>query len=189
LTVKVVEYDYSTTDAGGNYPILKAALMKVSREVLMNNSSYFKTMLGGQFKEAGSNIVEIHEDTVFSVELWFRALHGTLIDDSYLIDREEMWNAIWLTRKYFFHIEKLDDWFATYWSRLNKPNLDMDDLKALLYPAQAFDHPVAFAYITKTLAHAGIGHIEEKNPSRHHQLHVEGRVIRKFLNLVPMSQL
>jgi len=110
-------------------------------------------------------------------------LHGALEEDSYLISLEEIWNSLWLTRKYFFHVEKLSDWFRGYWDRLDKEALDMDDLKELLYPAEAFDHAVAFAYITKTLAHGCSGHIEEKNPSRHFQLHVEGRVIRKFQSL------
>jgi hypothetical protein len=183
LTIKVIEYDFTTTDDRGPYLILKTALMKVSRQVLMNNSTTLKTMLSGFFKEAGSKFIELHEDTVDSLELWFRVLHGNVGDGSYEIERVEIWNAIALSRKYFFHLEKLNPWFATYWSRLDKKNLEADDLKELLYPAQAFEHSVAFAYITKTLVHICTGHIEEKNPSRHWQLHVEGRVIRELTSV------
>ncbi|KAH8790311.1 hypothetical protein BGZ57DRAFT_949622 [Hyaloscypha finlandica] len=180
LTIKVIEYDSTTTDDRGPYHILKTALMKVSRQVLMNNSTALKTMLSGSFKEAGTNFIELNEDTVHSLELWFRVLHGNIGDGSYEIEREEIWNAIALSRKYFIHLEKLNPWFATYWTRLDKKNLEIDDLKELLYPAQALDHPAAFAYITKTLAHICAGHIEEENPSRHWQLHVEGRVIQQI---------
>ncbi|KAE9370432.1 hypothetical protein N431DRAFT_442268 [Stipitochalara longipes BDJ] len=180
LMIKVYEYDFTTTNGRGSHLVVKTVLMKVSREVLMNNSIYFTKLLGGQFKEASSNLVELHEDTVQSIELWFRVLHGNIDDGSYLIERKEIWEAIWLTRKYFFHIEKLNAWFATYWSRLDKKQLEIDDHKELLYPAQAFDHPVAFSYITKTMAHTGTGHIEEHNPTRHWQLHVEGRVIQQL---------
>jgi hypothetical protein len=178
LTIKVFEYDFHTTDGQGSHPCAKTALMKVSREILMSNSIHFKTMLGGIFKEGSSNFVELHEDTIYSLELWFRVLHGNLVDDSYLVDREQIYEAMWLARKYFFHLEKLNGWFAIYWSRLDKKNLEMDDLKELLYPTHAFDHPMAFAYVTLTMAHTGTGHIEEQNPSRHRGLHVEGRVIR-----------
>jgi hypothetical protein len=180
LTIKVVENDFTVRDGDGSHPLRKAALMKVSREVLMNHSPVFKTMLGGVFKEAGSNSVDLEESTICSVELWFRVLHGNLVDDSYLIDTVELWEAIEFSRKYLIHVEKLNAWFATYWSRLNMGNLDLDDFKELIYPAQAFDHPVAFAYITKKLAYYCSGHIEEENPSRHRHLHVEGRVIRKL---------
>jgi hypothetical protein len=178
--IKVIEYDFTTADDRGPSHILKTALMKVSRHVLVNNSTTLKTMLSGCFKEAGSNFIELHEDTVHSLELWFRVLHGNIGDGSYEIERVEIWNAIQLSRKYFFHLEKLNTWFAVYWSRLVKKNLETDDLKELLYPSQALKHSVAFAYITKTLAHICTGHIEERNPSRHLQLHVEGRVIREL---------
>jgi hypothetical protein len=179
------EYDFRTTDGRGSHPLIKTALMKVSRVVLMKNSTHFQVMLSGHFKEAASNLIELHEDTICSAELWFRALHGNLVDDSYLIEREEIYNAIAFSRKYFLHIEKLNEYFETYWSRLDKTNLVMDDLQELLYPAysEAFDHPAAFAYITEKMAHTGSGHIEEHNPSRHRELHVPGRTIRKFASI------
>lgn len=174
------EYDFTSTNGRGAHLVAKTALMKVSREVLMANSTYFDRLLGGNFKEGHSTFVEIHEDTVQSVELWFRILHGNIGDGSYSIERKEIWEAIALTRKYFFHIEKMSSWFATYWSRLDKNKLELDGLKELLYPAQAFDNPIAFAYVTKTIAHIGEDHIEERNPTRHRELHVEGQVIRKY---------
>jgi hypothetical protein len=181
LTITVYEYDFGTTDGHGSHPLVKTARLRVSRKDLMDNSDHFKTMLSGDFKEGSHDVIEFHEDTICSAELWFRALHGNLIDDSYLIEREEIYNAIAFSRKYFIHLEKLNKWFGIYWSRLVKKDLDMDDLKELIYLAysEAFDHPKAYAYITLTMAHTGSGHIEEFNPSRHRELHVPSRVIRK----------
>jgi len=181
LTIMVCEYDFRTTDGRGSHLLVKTATMKVSRKVLMDNSDHFKKMLSGDFKEGSRDVIEFHEDTICSAELWFRALHGNLIDDSYRIEREEIYNAIAFSRKYFIHLEKLNKWFEIYWSRLDRKNLEMDDLGELIYLAysEAFDHPKAFAYVTLKMAHTGDGHIEEHNPSRHRELHVPGRVIRK----------
>jgi DNA polymerase III delta prime subunit len=67
-------------------------------------------MLSGNFKEAANNLVELHEDTICSAELWFRTLHGNLADGSYLIQREDIYNAIAFSRTYFLHIEKLNEY-------------------------------------------------------------------------------
>lgn len=178
--IKVIEYNTDTTDGNGNHPVLKTATFKVSRQKLMDSSRHFRIMLSGSFQESSKSAVELHEDSVLSMELWFRALHpGSFNDESYTIPRKEIWEAIWVSRKYFFELESLEPWFAEYWSRLDKKNLDLKVLKELLLPCQAFDHPQAFAYVTNTLAHGCAGHIQELNPTEHLALHVEGRVIRK----------
>lgn len=71
--------------------------------------------------------------------------------------------------------------FDSYWSLLDHKNLEMDELKELLYPAQAFERPVAFKFITYTMAYISIGNEMDCNPSRQYQLHVEGRVLSKPL--------
>ncbi|PMD22011.1 hypothetical protein NA56DRAFT_748364 [Hyaloscypha hepaticicola] len=164
LTIMVCEYDFRTTDGRSSHLLVKTATMKVSR------------------KEGSRDVIEFHEDTICSAELWLRALHGNLIDDSYLIEREGIYNAIAFSRKYFIHLQKLNKWFEIYWSRLDRKNLEMDDLGELIYLAysEAFDHPKAFAYVTLKMAHTGDGHIEEHNPSRHRELHVPGRVIQQL---------
>jgi hypothetical protein len=114
------------------------------------------------------------------MELWLRVFHDKLVDDSYLLPIEEVFNVIQVSRKYLFHLEKLEPWFRGYWDRVDVKSLEFLDLRQHLYPCQAFCHACAFAYVSKRLVHEGHGHIEEDNPTRHHHLHVEGRVIRKL---------
>lgn len=76
------------------------------------------------------------------------------------------------------HLEKLEGWFQTYWSKLDKNRLNMDELEQLIYPFLRFDHAVAFAYITKRAALEAKGHFEEFNPTGYRGLHLQARVIR-----------
>ncbi|KAH6680278.1 hypothetical protein B0J14DRAFT_578254 [Halenospora varia] len=50
----------------------------------------------------------------------------------------------------------------------------------LLFPCQEFDCAPAFAYVTQRLAHEGVGHITELNPSDDYSLHCQGRVIQQI---------
>ena len=47
-----------------------------------------------------------------AVELWFRVLHDTVTDDSYSIDRKDIWEAIKLSQLHFIDVEKMNDWFG-----------------------------------------------------------------------------
>ncbi|TVY51785.1 hypothetical protein LCER1_G006409 [Lachnellula cervina] len=182
LTLNIVEYDYSTYNANGEYPPLRTASFKVSRQTLLQvaGNDYWKRLLAGGFQEAGSNAITLKDDSIASMELWLRVLHGNLVEDSYLIPVEQIWHAIELSRKYLFHLEKLNAWFKTYWTKVDKQGLETDDLRMLLYPCQALEHAKAFAYVTKRLANEVATHIEELNPTRFRHLHCEGRVIQQL---------
>ncbi|KAL2075340.1 hypothetical protein VTL71DRAFT_283 [Oculimacula yallundae] len=182
LIIKVVEYDLEAFGQDGNHPVLKTASFKVSRQTLLANcdSAVFKAMLSGAFKEGRESVVTLHEDSVASVELWLRRFYDAFNEDSYEIPIVEVWNAIGFGRKYLFHGEKLNAWFMTYISKQKAMGFSKEDLMEWLYPCEAFSHPVGFAYITKMLAHEGTGHIQERNPSRYRDLHVEGRVIQQL---------
>jgi hypothetical protein len=94
LIITVYEYDFRTTDGHGSHPLVKTTRLRVSCKVLMDNSDYSTTMLSGDFKKGSHDVIELHKDTICGAELWFHALHNNLIDDSYLIGREEIYNAI-----------------------------------------------------------------------------------------------
>ncbi|TVY29433.1 hypothetical protein LHYA1_G001871 [Lachnellula hyalina] len=182
LILNIVEYDYATYNANGGHPPLRTACFKVSRQTLLDvaGNDYWKRLLNGSFQEANSNEVTLKDDSVASMELWLRVFHGTLVEDSYLIPVEQIWHAIELSRKYLFHLEKLNAWFETYWTKLDKKSLETDDLRALLFPCQALEHAGAFAYVTKRLANEVAIHIEELNPTRFRHLRCEGRVIQQL---------
>jgi hypothetical protein len=92
----------------------------------------------------------------------------------------EIWNAIQFSRDWDIHLEKLEGLFEGFWDRLDKDHLKMREMRQLIYPCQAFEHREAFAYISKKIAHEGVGHFEEINPSRHIELHLNKQVIRKL---------
>jgi hypothetical protein len=121
LTIKVTEYDYDVEDLNGEKPILREVLMKVSRKVLQDSSIVWKTMLNqnGPWNDATLSIIELKDDTVLSLELWFRRLHGTMTDNMLKIPISEIWHALEVCRKYFLEIEMLNDWFSQWWG--NQP--------------------------------------------------------------------
>jgi hypothetical protein len=183
--VKVIEYDYEISSASGEHPVLRSATFKVSKQTLIDNSSqdprsYFKTMFKNYFHEAQSKEIILEDDSVMSVEVWFRVFHNNFEEDTYTVDIKEVWEVIATGKKYLFDMEKAEKWFEEYYKRLDLENLEYDDLTQLLFPCQNFDHALAFARITQRLAVEARGHIVEHNPTRHRDLHCEGRVIRKY---------
>lgn len=185
MTIEAVEYDLYASNGKGGHPILKTATFKVSRRKLLDtcDSNVIRGMLGGSFMEGKLDNVEFHEVTIVSVELWLRRLHDAFIPESYQIPIAEVWNAIGFGRQYFLHNDRLNEWFAEYYLAKNVSNMSFEDMREWLFPCQEFDHAVGFAYVTKTLAHCGIGHTQEANPTNNYTLHMEGRVIRKLSRL------
>ncbi|CZS99179.1 hypothetical protein WAI453_008334 [Rhynchosporium graminicola] len=182
LIIKVIEYDLEASNQDGDHLVLKTASFTVSHQKLLDNcdSAPFKAMQNGAFLEGRSSVIALHDDSVASIELWLRRFYDAFNNKSYEVPILEVWNAIGVGRKYLFHGEKLNEWFAAYYNRQNVRGLELDDLKEWLYPCKALDHPKGFAFVTKTLVYQGTGHIQEKNPSRYRELHVEGRVIQQL---------
>jgi hypothetical protein len=181
LTVKVVEYNYNVAEVDGKRPVLKVAFMQVSRNVLQDSSITWKNMLNsaGPWIEASRPLVELHEDTVISLELWFRCLHCTLTEDMNQIPVNEIWHALEVCRKYFLKVEMLNGWFALWWRDQNVSQMKVEEMKELLYPCHEFEHVKGFAYLTKRLAYEARGHIMETNPTHHRHLHLRHPIIRK----------
>jgi hypothetical protein len=88
------------------------ATFKVKRQLLVDNSSQFGTMLSGGFAESRQSVIDIKEGTVASLELWFRVLHDKMTDDMYVIANKDVWEAIEICGYRDFDIEKLKGWFA-----------------------------------------------------------------------------
>jgi hypothetical protein len=153
------------------------ASYKVSRKILIENSNQFNVMLNGNFAEARQSTVDIKEGTVESLELWFRVLHGTMSEDMYTIPIHEVWEAIEVAQYRGFPIEKLNAWFSNWFSRKDFTKMDIDEMRALLYPCKEFDHAHAFAKLTRHLAYNMADHITEENPTRHRDHHLDGNVI------------
>lgn len=181
MIIKVTEYNYSVEGLNGERPVLKEVFMKVSRKVLQENSAMWKTMLNqaSPWNES-TQLVELKDDTVLSLELWFRRLHGTMTDNMLEIEIDEIWHALEVCRKYFLEIEMLNDWFRQWWGNHAQSSWDLHELRQLLYPAHEFEHSRAFAFVTKELAYKFVGHITEENPTYHQHLHLRHHVIRKF---------
>lgn len=188
VTIKVVEYDHSVSpNADGEFPVLKIAYFKVIRQVLRDSSSVLKTLLkiDGPWKESVENTVILHDDTITSVELWFRHAHGTITDEMFQISIEEIWHAIEVGRKYLFKLEDLNGWFTKWWDHEHKKHTDpvkvsgdITVVRQLLYPCHEFDHAAGFALVSSLMVYLGIGHLTEDNPTHHRHLHLRHTVVR-----------
>jgi hypothetical protein len=181
LTVKVVEYNYDVAEVDGEKPVIRVAFMQVSRKVLRDSSTAWNKILNsaGSWNEASSPLVELHKDTVIGLELWFRCLHGTMTEEMNGIPVNEIWHGLEVCRKYFLKVEMLNGWFFWWWRGQNKPQMELEEMKDLLYPCHEFEHAEGFAYLTKSLAYETRGHIAETNPTHHRHLHLRHPITRK----------
>ena len=154
--------------------------MKVSRQILVDNSSQLRRMLSGSFKEANQNVIDITEGTVASLELWFRVLHGKMTDDMYTISNKDVWEAIEVCGYRDFDIEKLNAWFAKWWEKKRQNLIELPEMRQLLFPCHEFDHAEGWKFVTRKLAYESSEHITEDNPTAHRHLHLEGNVIGRL---------
>ena len=202
LTVNVTEYDDQVRGSNGERPIAQTMQFVVCREVLIKNSSVFKKMfLPPHWREAKSDSIELEEDSVASMDIWFRLMHNTSV--VYDVPLEEMWRLVTACDKYQFELSMLKPWFATWYQNHNideyyenwaitsrDKRSPLLDPRCLLYPCWIFDHAKGFMRATHFLSYNDVGHITERNPTIHRDLHLKSRVIRKSssdLSLVPST--
>ena len=57
------------------------AAFKVKRQLLIDNSPQLDTILSGDFTESRQSVVDVKEEIVASLELWFRALYEKMTDE------------------------------------------------------------------------------------------------------------
>ncbi|KAL3422905.1 hypothetical protein PVAG01_04652 [Phlyctema vagabunda] len=136
------------------------AKMRVSRKVLILHSDYFKALFSGRYKESNEKGITLKEDSPISIELWFRALHGNMIDAHYELPTKYVWETIQLAKKYDLCVQKLESWFAQWYERLNIRTLALSDLVQLLLPCQTFNHARGLANVSARLARHCKGRIE-----------------------------
>ena len=179
VTIKVTEYDDDVTRVEGQPPIIHlTAEFQVRKEILIKNSSFFKVLLtSSKYAEAAGATISLEGDHVMSMEIWFRVLHDTITDNTYAVPLDEMWHLAAACDKYDLDIKCLKEWFARWLEQQ-----DMKKLKPreLLYPCWLFDHAKGFATATQHLAYSSTGHITEINPTKHFELHLPPRIIRKL---------
>lgn len=202
LTVAVVEYDDQVRDSNGKRPIAQTMQFLVRREVLIKNSSVFQKMfLPYHWREAQSESIKLEDDSVASMDIWFRIMHDTSM--VYNVPLEEMWRLVTACDKYQLDLSMLKPWFATWYQNHNidqyyenwaitseDKRSQLLDPRCLLYPCWIFDHAKGFMRATQFLTYNDTRHITERNPTIHRDLHLESRVIRKSssdLSLVPST--
>lgn len=186
LTIEVVEYDENVHDDNERGFVEKRHDFIVSREVLLGSSNYFtKLLLSPNFREARKNFITLYDDSVASMNIWFRILHGAELDYDVKID--EIWHLAAAGKKYDLDVSKLNAWFAKWyekqpidrWYELAKSENAATDPRCLLYPCWLFDHAKGFLRITKFMSYNYTGHLMERNPTRFYDLRLPSRVIRK----------
>lgn len=110
------------------------------------------------------------------MNIWFRVLHAVAVDNTGAVPIDEMWFLAAACDKYNLDIGDLKDWFALWYGM---QDVEILEPRELLYPCWIFDHAKGFAAATKTLAYDETGHVTELNPTKHSELHLPSRVIRK----------
>lgn len=153
---------------------------KVCRSTLMEYSPVFKALLSPQrFAEGEQNIVTLKEDHIMSMEILFRVLHDASLQSILKTPIEEMWPLVVAAEKYDLDIKIFQEWFKKWYQSATLDLSTVSVAAMLLYPCWIFSHATAFAYATQVLAYGSVGHIMEINPTKHYELHLPARVIRK----------
>lgn len=192
MVIKIIEYKHFSRGIGGTVvindevhdaEIYRTAYMRVQRDVLRENSLPLKCLLDpiGPWKEAGEDFVTLRDDTVVSMRIWFHLLHGKADSEMRNPDIRiaEVWHAIEASRKYFFDIRKLCDWFGAWWKRHEGVYHFVDDMRQLLYPCYTLNCAHGFKAATMMLTIRNYGKITEFNPTRHRHLYLPPAVMRK----------
>lgn len=181
LSISVTEYEQmaSGTQATSRIPQTTVEF-KISRAIMTESSLYFKKLLvTSDFAETKKNTITLQGDRVKSMEIWFKALHESSMEDTYNVSLDEVWHIVAAGHKYDLDITILQNWFAK-WYELAPPRMgnEFPGPESLLYPCWIFDHASGFAKATKQLVYGNIRHIQEKNPTKHKELHLPPRIIR-----------
>jgi hypothetical protein len=58
---------------------------------------------------------------------------------------------------------------------------NVEECRELLHPCFPFDHPAAFAYVTRKLAYKWAGNIEERNPIHTLNTHLPQRILSMWI--------
>ena len=189
LTVEVIEYNDKAQDGNGNKLVEHKQQFRVRREVLTKHSDVFAAMFRPHWKEAEQESIKLEEDSVASMDIWFRLLHHTEL--VYDVRLEEMWRLAAAGNKYHFDIKMLKPWFAkwyqkhdvdqyyTNWGTKDKREMYPLDPRSLLFPCWRFDYAKGFMRATHFLTYNCFGHITEQNPTIHQDRRVASRVIRE----------
>ncbi|KAI4130199.1 MAG: hypothetical protein LQ347_003473 [Umbilicaria vellea] len=177
LTIRVIEYGDEMMLAHNQEPHIRHTCdFQVSREVLSGKSPVFKLLLMSNFAEAKKDTVTLKGDKVTTMDIWFRILHAVHLENVQSTPLEEMWPMVVACDKYNLDIRDLNGWFADWYEKKDRTQ---QTPRELLYPCWIFDHAKGFAAATKSLAYDCVGHVTESNPTKHKELHLPSRVIRK----------
>lgn len=162
-------------------------MFKVSRNVLMQHSPAFNYELS---KNPTQRCFDIAFDSLLSIEVCLRALHNTLSEEMYTVPIEEVWKTIQFCNFCRIEFSKLNSWFNMWYHvklRNTPKEMEIDEMRQLLFPCYIFDHAWRFASLTQGLAYRVPDHITEKNPTKYRSLHLDGNVIGIHPLLKPIS--
>lgn len=202
LTIRIYEYEDVYSAPGQLPPIKRVTDYAVSKAILCANSEPFNAMLRGGWKESKTNLVELKgNDWIMNLamESWFRAFHGVpMTEECHKGDIAVVWSLVragdlWGLKREGL-IKWFRDWFKQWWDKngegkdLGKSTDKSRGIRSgtlaqmILYPCWAFDHAPGFAAATKWLVYNSKSHITEFNPTKHRDLHLPPRVIRKCIH-------
>lgn len=176
-------YESDDSDLTPDEHVERAVAFGVDKNVMRFNSKMLYNMLGSNWRETRLAEVELFEDTFITaaaMKVWIRHFHGKKQDLD--LPREDLWHIVASGKKYALKPSELNAWFAE-WYKTNESNKTwcIRDCREMMYPCFHFDHAAGFARATKYLAYNRNGHITELNPTRHCDLHLYPRCIRKSI--------
>ena len=193
LIAEVIEYNDELKNGNGKRSVKQTQQFLVSKEVLIKNSKISTAnFVPPHRRESRKEFVKLEDDSVASMNIWLRILHGT--DPDHNVPLDEMWRLVAACYKYDFNLNLLKPWFAEWykkydieqcyqnWAFNDNPSLRIFRLnpRSLLYPCYIFDHAKGFKRATHFLSYNFVKHITEYNPTTHLHLRLPSRIIRKM---------
>ncbi|RDW92732.1 uncharacterized protein DSM5745_00054 [Aspergillus mulundensis] len=187
LRIQVSEYESAIGADGKDHSIVsRSAIFEVDRQKL-DASEHLSRKLFGELREGSLDA------NVAAMEILFHYLHDSL--ESVTADAvsiETIYHLINMCDKYkvsgseVFKVkaEELKGWFVNWYNvakGLPKNRYRSHDFyRSMLFPCYAFDHAQGFLETSRFVIYNTVGHIEERNPTTLHRLHLPSRVIQQL---------
>jgi len=188
LTVDLQTYEDMIPQPPAHQPqrrLLSTTKFLVEKSVLVEcqtasakHTNIFRAMLTGHFKEAHRTEISLEDDSPPALTVFFRVLHHIDVKETFSMKHTDMWSLVQICDKYNVSTEPFEAWFEK-WYMAQGDTMNVMNKREMLYPCWKFNYALGFMNATKDCVMNLGGHITERNPTKHYELHLPQRIIRK----------
>ncbi|KAL8687826.1 MAG: hypothetical protein Q9218_006106 [Villophora microphyllina] len=187
LVIKVVQFDDTVVvPRGEEQPTLCEEEFQISKDVARQHSKVLGRLINRHYEQMQENKrfepFTLKGDTITSMEILLRSIHGVLGDMDRNVFLEQMWHLTAAADKYAIDIdESLTDWFEDWYLAQQDVNAAIPgQAQKLLFPCWRFNHAEGFQEASHTVIYGSQGPVMERNPTKQYEQRLPQRVIQQL---------